>query len=239
LVCASPWVPPPATQALCARAAVAGDHPLLHRIRSGTAQAEEISAWVQSRVCLAEYLARKEILVMSQAVDREARRRWTLRLLAIDGHGDFYGPSKQGLIESWRRLMAQVCGPTTAPSAPLAATLERLFEPQLVRVKTASWIDSLGSTLVDDWVVRNDGTTARMLGSANSGAGSDWALQHNAELAQHTVQALLAQLGPSADDGPATQALASIDHRVALEHAVLHAVQAFAAQRPWRVHRDH
>lgn len=237
-VSASPWTPATAMQTLCTRAAAAGDHPLLHRIRSGAAHAEDISAWVQSRVCLAEYLAKKEILVLAQAPDRDARRLWTRRLLAIDGHGDFYGPAKQGLLESWRRLMTQVCGPTRLPSAALIATLERLFDSQLVRVQNARWIDSLGSTLVDDWVVRNDGAMALMLGSAHALAGGGWALQHNAELAQHTVLTLSTQLGRPAGDLLATQALASIDQRVALEHAVLTAAQAFAAQQPGAVHRD-
>ena len=235
-VSASPWVALPATQALFARAALAGDHPLLHRIRSGASHADDIVAWVQSRVCLVEYQARKDILILAKLSDRDARRRWTLRLLAIDGHGDFYGPSKQGLLESWRRLMEQVCVPSRPPSAALTATLGRLFDTQLVRVQNASWIESLGSTLVDDWVARNDGATALMLASASASAsasayaGSGWALQHNSGLAQHTLQALSAQLGPSADDGLTAEALASIDQRVALEHAVLDAVQAFAAQ---------
>jgi hypothetical protein len=229
-VSASPWVAPPATQTLLSRAAVAGDHPLLHRIRSGAAHADDIAAWVQSRVCLAEYQARKDILVLAKLSDRDVRRRWTLRLLAIDGHGDFYGPSKQGLLEFWRRLSEQVCGPPSPFSAVLTAALDRLFDAQLVRVQNASWVESLGSTLVDDGVARNDGAMALMLTGASGYAGNSWALQHNAGLAQHTLQEISVQLGLSADDGLTAEALASIDQRVALEHAVLDAVQALASQ---------
>lgn len=228
-VSASPWVALPATQTLLSRAALAGDHPLLHRIRSGAAHADDIAAWLQSRVCLAEYHARKDILVLAKLTDRDARRRWTLRLLAIDGHGDFYGPSKQGLLESWRRLREQVCGPPRPSSEELTATLDHLFETQLVRVQNASWIESLGSTLVDDGVVRSDGAMALKLTCASGFAGNSWALQHNAGLAQHTLQEISIQLGRSADDGLTTEALVSIDQRVALEHAVLDAVYALAS----------
>lgn len=228
-VSASPWVALPATQTLLSRAALAGHHPLLHRIRSGAAHADDIAAWVQSRVYLAEYQARKDILVLAKLSDRDARRRWTLRLLAIDGHGDFYGPSKQGLLESWRRCREQVCGLPRPSSEALAAALDHLFDTQLVRVQNASWIESLGSTLVDDGVARNDGAMALMLTGASGLAGNTWALQHNAGLAQHTLQEISVQIGRSADDGLAAEALASIDQRVALEHAVLDAVQALAS----------
>lgn len=229
-VSASPWVALHATQTLLSRAALAGNHPLLHRIRSGAAHADDIAAWVQSRECLAEYQARKDILVLAKLSDRDARRRWTLRLLAIDGHGDFYGQSKQGLLESWRRLREQVCGPLQPSSEALTAALDHLFDTQLVRVQNASWIESLGSTLVDDWVARNDGAIALMLTSASGYAGHSWALQHNAGLAQHTLQEISVQLGLSEDGGLAAEALASIDQRVALENAVLDAVQALASQ---------
>jgi hypothetical protein len=229
-VSASPWAALPAAQTLLSRAAVAGDHPLLHRIRSGAAHADDITAWVQSRVRLAEYQARKDILVLAKLSDQEARRRWTLRLLAIDGHGDFYGPSKQGLLESWRLLMEQVCGLTRPSFGVLAAALDHLFDTQLVRVQNASWIESLGSTLVDDGVARNDADMALMLTVSGAYAGKGWALQHSAGLAQHTLQEISVQLGQSADGGMAAEALASIDQRVALEHAVLDAVQALASQ---------
>jgi hypothetical protein len=229
-VSASPWVALPDTQSLLSRAAVAGNHPLLHRIRSGTAHAADVAAWVQSRVRMAEYQAMKETLVLAKLSDRDARRRWTLRLLAIDGHGDFYGPSKQGLLESWRRLREQVCGPNRRASGALSVALDRLFDTHLINVHNASLIESLGSTLVDDWVARNDGAMALMLASASAYAGNGWALQHNAGLAQHTLQEISVQLGTPADDGLAAEALVSIDQRVALEHAVLDAVQASASQ---------
>jgi hypothetical protein len=108
--------------------------------------------------------------------------------------------------------------------------LDRLFDTHLINVHNASLIESLGSTLVDDWVARNDGAMALMLASASAYAGNGWALKHNAGLAQHTLQEISVQLGTPADDGLAAEALVSIDQRVALEHAVLDAVQASASQ---------
>jgi hypothetical protein len=225
-ISASPWMALPATQTLLSRAAVAGDHTLLHRIRSGAAHADDIAEWVQSRVYLAEYQARKDILVLSKLSDRDARRRWTLRLLAIDGHGDFYGPSKQGLLESWRRLREQVCSPTRPSSGALTAALDHLFDTQLVRVQNASWIESLGSTLVDDWVARNDCEIVGVLPAEKTlpvSSRRDFQLFNNHLLSANTLVALETQLGVAMDQGLLKQVLKSIEVRVRLEHAILEA----------------
>jgi hypothetical protein len=217
-----------ATQSLLLRAALAGDHPLLHGIRSGTANANEIAAWVQSRVRLAEYHAMKEILVLAKLSDREARRRWTLRLLAIDGHGDFYGPSKQGLLESWRRLGVLVCGPTSLPPpAAFNAALDHLLHTQLCRLQNASWTESLGFTLVDDWVARNDCVLVGVLQAEKrltvSSCREFQLVNH--QLTANTLVALEAQLGVAEDQELLKQVLKSIEVRVQLEHAILEATQ--------------
>jgi len=225
-VSASPWVARPTTQTLLSRAAVAGDHPLLHRIRSGAAHADDIAAWVQSRVRLSEYQARKEILVMAKLPDRDVRRRWTLRLLAIDGHGDFYGSFKQGLLESWRRLREQVCGPTRPSSVALTAALDHLFDTQLAREQNASWIESLGSALVDDWVARNDCELVGVLLAETTlplSSRRDFQLFNNHQLSANTLVALETHLGVAVDHGVLKQVLKSIEVRVRLEHAILEA----------------
>lgn len=228
-VSASQSVALPTTERLLSRAAAAQVHPLLHGMRCGTARTDQVAAWIQSRVHLAEYQARKDILSLAKLPDRDARRRWTPRLLAIDGHGDFYGPSRQGLLESWRRVRQQVCGPERPLSGALTAVLDQLIDMQLVRLQDASWIDSLASTLVDDLLARHDAAMALMLTSKAAHAANGWALQHNAGLEQHTPEEIAEQLGSSADDDLTMRALASIDQRVAMEHAILDAVQASAS----------
>lgn len=228
----STWCVSPAMDALYAHAAEAGNHQLLHRIRSGVAHAEEVSAWAQSRLYLAEYLARKETLVLTNAVDRETRRLWTSRLQVIDGHGDFYGPSKQGLIESWRRLLAHLCSSTTQLSTELAAAIARLLEAHLLCVHEATWIETLGMAVVDDWVVRNDGTTTLMLAGVGTIPGThhmDWALQSKTDIAQNTLKALSVQLAQPAESELASRVLQSIERRVGLEQAILDAAQASSA----------
>lgn len=230
----SSWVASPVMDALCAQAAQAGNHPLLHRIRSGVAHANEVSAWARSRVYLTEYLARKEILVLAKAVDRDTRRLWTLRLLAIDGCGDFYGPSKQGLIESWRRVSAQLDGPSDPLVADPMSALEPLLERQLSHVQSATWMESVGMSLVDDWVVRNDAAMGLMLAGAGTIPGthhSAWALQIKTDLAQNTWEALSTQLGQPAEHGLTERLAQSVERRVAFEHAILDSVQSLIALR--------
>lgn len=234
LASGSSWIASPVMDALCARAAEAGNHPLLHRIRSGVAHANEVSAWARSRVYLTEYLARKEILVLAKAVDRDTRRLWTLRLLAIDGCGDFYGPSKQGLIESWRRLSAQLHGPSDPITADLMSALEPLLERQLSHVQSATWMESVGMSIVDDWVVRNDAAMALMLAGAGTIPGthqSAWVLQSRTDIAQNTWAALSKQLGQPAEHGLTERLLQSVEQCVAFEHAILDSVQSFVALR--------
>jgi hypothetical protein len=205
---------------------VAGDHPLLRRIRSGESRPDEVLAWLQTRCCLAEYLAKKEVLVLAKTGDREARRLWVPRLLAIDGHGDFYGPSKHGLIEGWRRLLAQAdSGCEPSPSfAELISSLHRLFEQHLLLVREATWIEALGASMVDDWIVQNDCMTAGMLPGALESKGlfrCGGKPESNTELAANTMAALDTQLARFGDGWPAEQALKSINTRVELEHAIL------------------
>lgn len=222
---------------LCARAMVAGDHPLLQRITSGASHAEEISAWAQSRWCLAEYLAKKEILVLAKAGDREARRLWTTRLLAIDGHGDFYGPCKQGLIEAWRRLVTQLQPSeflASQSSLELTTTLERLFDEHLRFMASASWIESLGASIVDDWVVRHDWMAAVMLSASGTLAAishGNWNPFKHEESSLNTMLALGTQFGPCEDRDFSGQICRSLEKRVELEHAILTAVQVFGSSR--------
>lgn len=234
LASGSSWMASPVMDALCAHAAEAGNHPLLHRIRSGVAHANEISAWARSRVYLTEYLARKEILVLAKARDRDTRRLWTLRLLAIDGCGDFYGPSKQGLIESWRRVSAQLDGPSDLLVADPMSALEPLLAEQLLHVQSATWMESVCMSIVDDWVVRNDAEIALMLSGAGTIPGthhSAWALQSKTDIAQNTWAALSMQLVQPAEGRPAEPLLQVVERRVAFEHAVLDAVQSSTALR--------
>ena len=183
---------------------------------------------------LSECLAKKEILVLAKVGDSEARRLWTSRLLAIDGHGDFYGPSKQGLIGSWRRLGVQLQpdGPAAQSSADLITTLDRHFDRHLRFIQSAAWVESLGASLVDDWVVRNDWMTAAMLPGANTPAGlfrGGWRPAINTELSVNTLSVLATQLGPTVAGELDGQTLKSIDSRVELEHTILNAVRAFAS----------
>lgn len=205
---------------------------MLSRIRSGSANAEEIFAWVQSRYSLADYLAKKEILVLSKAADREARRRWMLRVLAIDGYGDYYGPSKQGLIEAWRWLCLELrpAGLASPQSAELIGALEKLFNAHLRSIQDATWIEILGASVVDDWVVLNDWTMAGRLSVTNA---STFFCRNGCrplsarEFSVNTLEALDTKLSLSDDTGLA-QALQFIEARIELELNTLNLVQAYA-----------
>lgn len=234
LASGSSWIASPVMDALCAHVAEAGNHPLLHRIRSGVAHAHEVSAWARSRVYLAEFLARKEIFVLAKAVDRDTRRLWTFRLLAIDGCGDFYGPSKQGLIESWRRLSAQLDSLSDSLAADPVSALEPLLAEQLLHVQSATWMESVGMSIVDDWVVRNDAEMALMLSGAGTIPGthhSAWALQSRADITQNAWEALSKQLGQPEENGLTERLLQSVERRVAFEHAILDSVQSLTVLR--------
>lgn len=228
--------PDSATSQLLERAADAGDHPLLRRLRTGTARSEEVLAWLQCRYCLAEHLAKKEVLVLAKAKDREGRRLWVQRVLALDGYGDFYGPTKHGLIETWKKLFALV--PTTSNtsllSAELSAHLELLFGQHLLQIRDADWIESLGISVVDDWVVQNDLMTANLLSVAGQSMGSFRSSGKPAictALSATTFGALDSELANFNDQRFWEQALKAVDARVEFEHAILTAAQKHSLLR--------
>lgn len=226
----------PTMEKCCARATVAGDHPLLRRIRSGSASGEEVLAWLQCRWCLAEHLAKKEVLVLAKAKDREGRRLWVQRVLAHDGYGDFYGSSKQGLIEYWKGLCALVPSISKVPplSAGLIARLEPHFERHLLQVQDANWAGSLCISLVDDWVVQNDLLTASMLSVAGESMGFFRNVGKPAistASSASTIMALDSALSVLNDQSCLEQALNQVDARIELEHTILTAAQAFAFER--------
>lgn len=223
-----PWEPPADLKDWYPRGRQAFEHPLLQRIAGGLAHDREVRGWVRSRVCLAEYLARKEVLVLAQVSDRDTRRRWTPRLLAIDGHGDFYGPAKQGLAESWRCLASRLGSVPEPGEQALESTLAALFDASLEGVRHSSWAASLGAALVDDAVIRHDGVMARRLAEAAGQGGLGWALQCHGALERNTLAAVSAWLAGD-DAGRAAPLLQAVERRVALEHAVLSAVQALMA----------
>lgn len=229
----APKAPASATRQLLERVTDAGNHVLLRRLRSGAASTEEVSAWLICRCCLAEHLAKKEVLVLAKAGDREGRRLWVQRVLALDGHGDFYGTSKHGLIETWKRLRALRHDERMPllPSADLMAHLEPMFEQHLKQVRDASWMESLGMTLVDDWVVQNDLMTAGLLPSTGDpmrpfGEGVKSVV--NPALPANTIMVLDAALANATDHNCLEHALTAVDARVEFEHAILAATQAAA-----------
>jgi hypothetical protein len=228
--------PSPTMDKLCARATVAGDHPLLRHLRSGSASGEEVLAWLQCRWCLADHLAKKEVLVLAKAKDREGRRLWVQRVLALDGYGDFYGSSKQGLIEHWKGLCALVpsINKVPPPSAELIARLKPHFERHLRQVQDASWIDSLCISLVDDWVVQNDLVTANLLSVAGASMGcfrSGRKPTISAAWSASTIAALDSALSALNGQSGLEPALVLVDARIELEHTILTAAQKFAFER--------
>lgn len=228
--------PSPTMEKLCARATAAGDHPLLRRLRSGSASGEEVLAWLQCRWCLADHLAKKEVLVLAKAKDREGRRLWVQRVLALDGYGDFYGLSKQGLIEYWKGLSALVSSVSKVPplSVELVALLEPHLERHLLQVQDANWIDSLGISLVDDWVVHNDLMTANLLSVAGESIGrfrSGGKPVINTASSNSTIVALDSALSVLNDHRGLEQTLDTVDARIELEHTILTTAQKFANER--------
>ena len=231
-----PGYPSPTMEKLCARATAAGDHPLLRRLRSGSASSEEVLAWLQCRWCLAEHLAKKEVLVLAKAKDREGRRLWVQRVLALDGYGDFYGSSKQGLIEYWKGLCTLVPSISKVPplSVELIARLDPHFERHLLQVQAANWIDSLCISLVDDWVVQNDLMTASLLSVAGESMGrfrSGGKPAISAASWATTIIALDPELSVLNDHSGLEQALDLVETRIELEHTLLAAAQKFALER--------
>lgn len=231
-----PGYPSPTMEKLCARATAAGDHPLLRRLRSGSASSEEVLAWLQCRWCLAEHLVKKEVLVLAKAKDREDRRLWVQRVLALDGYGDFYGLSKQGQIESWKRYCTFAPSISRTPpfSAELIARLEPHFERHLLQVHEANWIGSLCMSVVDDWVVQNDVMTANLLSVAVPTSGpffSGGQSAISAALSANTIVALDSALSVFDDRSGPEQALKQVDARIDLEHTILTISQQLAFER--------
>jgi len=78
-------------------------HRFNQRLNLGELQPFQVRAWVANRFYYQVSIPRKDAAVMSNCDDRAERRRWILRMLDHDGHGDFEGDDAGG-IEAWARL---------------------------------------------------------------------------------------------------------------------------------------
>lgn len=78
-------------------------HRFNQRLNLGELQPFQVRAWVANRFYYQVNIPRKDAAVMSNCDDRAERRRWILRMLDHDGHGDFEGDAAGG-IEAWARL---------------------------------------------------------------------------------------------------------------------------------------
>lgn len=78
-------------------------HRFNQRLNLGELQPFQVRAWVANRFYYQLSIPRKDAAVMANCDDRAERRRWILRILDHDGHGDFEGEHAGG-IEAWARL---------------------------------------------------------------------------------------------------------------------------------------
>ena len=78
-------------------------HPFNVMLNSGSAQPEQIRAWVANRFYYQINIPIKDAAILSNCTDRAVRRSWVQRILDHDGHGD-----DPGGIESWLRLAEAV-----------------------------------------------------------------------------------------------------------------------------------
>lgn len=78
-------------------------HPFNVRLNSGHCTPDEVRTWIANRFYYQVCIPRKDAAVMANMPDREERRRWILRMLDHDGHGNYKGDDAGG-IESWIRL---------------------------------------------------------------------------------------------------------------------------------------
>lgn len=78
-------------------------HAFNQRLNSGALAPFQVRGWVANRFYYQQAIPMKDAAVMSNCDDRETRRRWLLRMLDHDGHGDFRGADAGG-IEIWTQL---------------------------------------------------------------------------------------------------------------------------------------
>jgi coenzyme PQQ biosynthesis protein C len=135
-------------------------HPFNVMLNSGKATREQIQGWVANRFYYQISIPRKDAAIIANCPDREVRRRWVMRILDHDGHGD-----DPGGIEAWLRLAeavglerAEVAGlhrlipgvrfavdayVNFARQAPwqeaVCSSLTELFAPAIHRQRLSSW----------------------------------------------------------------------------------------------------
>ena len=78
-------------------------HPFNRRLNAGELQPFQVRGWVANRFYYQCRIPIKDAAILSNCGDRATRRRWIVRMLDHDGHGDHEGTNAGG-IEIWTRL---------------------------------------------------------------------------------------------------------------------------------------
>jgi len=78
-------------------------HPFNRRLNAGELQPFQVRGWVANRFYYQCRIPVKDAAILSNCDDRATRRRWVVRMLDHDGHGDHEGAHAGG-IEIWTRL---------------------------------------------------------------------------------------------------------------------------------------
>jgi pyrroloquinoline-quinone synthase len=78
-------------------------HPFNRRLNGGELAPFQVRGWVANRFYYQHAIPMKDAAILANCDDRATRRRWTLRLLDHDGHGDYAG-AEAGGIETWSAL---------------------------------------------------------------------------------------------------------------------------------------
>ncbi len=115
-------------------------HPFNVKMNGGGCSHEQIRGWVANRFYYQINIPMKDAAIMSNCPDRETRRRWVLRILDHDGHGD-----DEGGIETWARLgdavgLSRDGGPNTirGSSRPASRISARAFRSRSATSSTVS-----------------------------------------------------------------------------------------------------
>jgi len=135
-------------------------HPFNVAMNEGRATREQLKGWVANRFYYQISIPLKDAAILANCPDRETRRRWIVRILDHDGHGE-----DAGGIEAWVRL-GEAVGVSRAelwslehvvPGVRFAvdayvnfarqrpwqeavcASLTELFAPQIHRERLAGW----------------------------------------------------------------------------------------------------
>ncbi len=137
-------------------------HPYNVMLNNGSANREQIRAWVANRFYYQISIPVKDAAILSNCPDRAVRRNWVQRILDHDGHGD-----DPGGIESWLRLAEAVGLPRQsvedlrevlpgvrfavdayvnfARRAPwqeaVCSSLTEMFAPEIHKQRLANWPD--------------------------------------------------------------------------------------------------